>query len=54
MGKAIDFYQKALDTPSFDTPGKALNNMGIVYRELKKYEEALKCHKKALKSKDVE
>ena len=48
--KAIECYQKALDSPNFDTPGMAWNNMGSVYAGKKEYDKAIECYQKALDS----
>ncbi len=46
--KAIDFYQKALDTPGYDTPGDTLNNMGIACANKGEYDKAIDFYQKAL------
>ncbi|NOR48936.1 MAG: tetratricopeptide repeat protein [Methanosarcinaceae archaeon] len=58
--RAIEYYQKALDTPGYDTPGNALNNMGNAYSKKGDYDRAIENYQKGLtefedlgKNKDV-
>ncbi len=45
---AIECYQKAIDSPDYDTPGKAWYNMGIAYRKIKAYDKAIECYQNAI------
>lgn len=46
--EAIEFYQKALDAPGYDTPGVALNSMGIAFGAKDEHDHAIECYQKAL------
>ena len=52
--KAIECYQKALDTPDYDTPGKAWYNMGIAYSSKGDNDKAIECYQKALDTPDYD
>jgi tetratricopeptide (TPR) repeat protein len=46
--RAIECYQKALDTPGYDTPGKAWSHLGIAYYGKGEHDRAIECCQKAL------
>lgn len=45
---AIEAYRKALDDPSFDTPGKAWNNIGLALSAKGEHDGAIEAYRKAL------
>ncbi|MBN1517283.1 tetratricopeptide repeat protein, partial [Candidatus Sumerlaeota bacterium] len=46
--RAIECFQKALDTPGYDTPGMAWYNMGVAFSDKGEYDRAIECYQKAL------
>ena len=46
--EAIECYQKALATPGYDTPGAALNNLGVIYADKDDLGRAIECYQQAL------
>ena len=49
FGKAIESYQKALQNFQYETPEKPYWNLGLVYLRQKKYEDAIRELKNALR-----
>jgi len=52
--KAIECFLKALNSPGYDTPGKALKNIGLAYCRKKDYEKAIEYYQEALNSPDYD
>ena len=46
--KAIECYQKAVDTPGYDTLGTAWYNMGLAYALKGEHDKAIECFQKAI------